>query len=279
MTEAPQLGPGRKLADDERRSALDALHLATGVVLFEFMREPRGIRDNILRNYVARAEKLTQAVFVLWALDDFQGCGILFRCLLERYLLIRHLWDTGAFEDFEEWSFFEQFKAVQRVRGDSAVDTSRSDLFVPPTDQQRERAAALFKNPPKWRRPKAEDVAKALDLGFLYTYGYLHASAQVHPMADDGLQDFHLLTGAEPAPDFPDQSAVLGNSLLVNTMLLQDAMNASSMRWMALVFNSLADIREFLATSQHDMTERMSTLAAAFHQNMVLSEPRPTENA
>ena len=143
----------------------------------------------------------------------------------------------------------------------------------------RGRAAALFKTPPKWRRPKAEDVAKALDLGFLYTYGYLHASAQVHPMADDGLQDFHLLTGAEPAPEFPDQSAVLGNTLLVNTMLLQDAMNASSMRWMALVFNALNDIREFLVSGQHDTIERLATLAAAFQQNMVLSESRSTQGA
>ena len=141
MTNGLQLGPGRKPSDDEYRAILDALHLVTAVVLFEFMREPREIRDNILRDYVARAEKLTQAVFVLWALDDFQDCWILFRCLLERYFLIRHLWDTDGFEDFEEWSFFEEFKAVQRVRGDNAVDTGRSDLFVPPTDKQRKRAA------------------------------------------------------------------------------------------------------------------------------------------
>lgn len=276
MADRLQLGAGRRLCDDECQTALEALHLVTSVVLFEFMREPHEVRDNLLRNYVARADKLAHAVFALWKLDDFQDCWILFRCLLERYFLVRHLWDTDAFEDFESWSFLEQFKAVQRVRSDDTVDTSRSDLFVPPTDQQRMRAAALFRNPPTWRRPKAEKVAKASDLGFLYTYGYLHASAQVHPMADDGLQDFHLLTGAEPAPNFPDQSAVLTNTLLVNTMLLQDAMNASSMRWMALVFNALDDIREFLADGQYDMTERMYTLAGAFRQNLVLSEAGPT---
>jgi Family of unknown function (DUF5677) len=279
VTEGPLLGPGRKLSDGECQAALDALRVITRVVLFEFMRQPRDIRDNMLRNYVARAEKLAHSVFVLWGLEDFQSCGILFRCLLERYFLIRHLWDTNGFEEFERWSFLEEFKAVQRVRGDDAVDTSRSDLFVPPTDQQRKRAAALFKEPPKWRRPKAEDVAKSLHLGFLYTYGYLHASAQVHPMADDGLQDFHMVTGAMPAPDFPDQSAVLSNTLLVNTLLLQDAMNASSMRWMAVVFNALNDVREFLADGHFDVTDRISTLAAAFQQNMVLSESKPNGDA
>lgn len=98
-------------------------------------------------------------------------------------------------------------------------------------------------------------------------------------MADDGLQDFHLLTGAEPAPRFPDQSAVLGNTLLVSTMLLQDAMNASSMRWMALVFNALNDIREYLATGQYDMAERMTTLATAFRQNLVLTDSKATGSA
>jgi hypothetical protein len=275
VTDRPRLGPGRKLSDDQCRTVLDALHIITGAVLFEFAREPRDIRDTILRNLVARAYRLVAAVFTLWGIEDYQDCWILHRCLLERWFHLVSLDQTDSFETFEAWSFLEQYKAVHRVASDSSVDTSRGDLFVPPTPSQKRRASQLFKSPPEWRRPTVEDVAKGADMRFLYTYGYSHASARVHPMADDGLQDFHIVTGLEPAPTFPDQSAVLTNTLLVDTMILQDAMNASTMSWIALVYDTLSDVREYLGSGQADFSRRLVDLAGAARQGTALSGSAP----
>lgn len=186
---------------------------------------------------------------------------------------------TDSFEAFEAWSFLEQVKAEGRVLGDSTVDTTRGDLFVPLTPEQKARAKSLFRDPPTWRRPKAEDVAKELGMRFLYTYGYSHASAWVHPMADDGDQDFHRITGLGPAPPMPDQSTVLANTLLVDSLILQDAMNASTMSWMALVFNVITDIREFMASADTSFIARLSQLSEAFRQGLPLSHSASSKGA
>lgn len=272
MTDGLSLTPGRKLSEEQYRSALEALHVVTGAVLFEFAREPREVRDTILRNLVARAYRLMTAIFALWRVDDFQDCWILHRSLLERWFHLVNLDETDSFETFEAWSFLEQYKAVHRVTSDANVDTSSSDLFVPLTPPQKRRVTELLKSPPDWRRPRPEDVAKNADMRFLYKYGYDHASARVHPMADDGLQDFHIITGLEPAPTFPDQSAVLTNTLLVDTMIIQDAMNASTMSWMSLVYNTLTDVRASLGSDDVDFSERVAQLVAAYRQGTALSE-------
>lgn len=275
MNNTTDLGSRRELSDDDCELIRAALKLISSAVLFEFAREPRGIREGILGNLVARAQRVLDGVFALWALRDYQDCLVLFRCLLERYFLLVDLWENDSFELFEEWSFLEQFKAVQRVLGDESVDTGREDLFVPPTPEQKRRATQLFRHPPQWRRPKAEDVAKRQGLWFLYTYGYDQASAHVHPMASDGMEDFYLLTGLIPAPAFPDQSSVLRNTLLLDTMIVQDAMNASRMRWMQVVWDALDDVRKFMADDEKDLTAQVATLNAAFRQDLVLSQTDP----
>jgi hypothetical protein len=254
------------------RGVLDALHVIARIVLLEFAHEPRNTRDTIVRDSVARTDMLAEGVFALWELEDYQDCWILHRCLLDRLFHLVNLQETDGFEAFEAWSFLEQYKAVNRVLSDPAIDSARLEVVIPPTAEQKHRARELRKHPPRWKRPRAEDVAKQLDMRFLYIYGYDHASAHVHPMGDDGLQDFHTITKLEPAPLFPDQSVVLSNTLLVATMVVQEALNASTMSWMALVFNALSDVREYLGSGETDYESRVATLAAAFQQQTSLSE-------
>jgi hypothetical protein len=270
-----QIGSNRKkLSDEQYRKVLDAVHIVAGIVLFEFAQEPRNSRDTILRNAVARADMLARSIFALWDLRDYQDCWILHRCLLDRLFHLVNLGQTGGFEEFEAWSFLEQYKAVHRIESDPAIDSAKLDLVALPTPEQKQRARELFKCPPKWKRPKAEDVAKQLGMRFLYTYGYDHASAHVHPMANDGLQDFHTITGLEPAPTFPDQTTVLSNTVLVTTMILQEVLNASTMLWMALVYNALNDVREYLASGESDYESRLAVLVRAVQQHTRLSQPK-----
>lgn len=95
-----------------------------------------------------------------------------------------------------------------------------------------------------WCRPKAEDVAKSMGLGFLYRFGYDLASTHVHPMAQDGEIDFARLTflANHQSPD----ATVVRNSILVQSMLIQEALNASSVQWSKIIYDFIDQLRKFL---------------------------------
>jgi hypothetical protein len=136
-----------------------------------------------------------------------------------------------------------------------------------------QRARELADSPPRWRRPRAEQVAKDLDMRFLYRFGYDFGSAHVHPMANDGLQDFHTITHLEPAPVFPDQRTVLSNTLLIMTLIIQQGLNASTPTWRALLYDTVDDLRRFLGTGKRDYATRLLTLAAEFKKGTRMSGP------
>jgi len=252
--------------------ALGALHGAIGILLFEFAKEEREKRDIIIRNQIARTDMMARSIFRLWSIEDYQDCWILHRCLMERLFHLFHLRENGQFEEFEAWSFLEQYNAINRVRSDPDFAKSPVNRLLLVTPEQKKRARNLCKAPPKWQRPKAEDVAKSMDLRFLYRYGYDYASRHVHPMADDGLRDFHTITRLEPAPDFPDERAVLSNTLLVATMVVQEGLNASTMSWRALVYDFLDHLRRFLGNGVDDYKATFVQLARAFEQHFPLCQ-------
>ena len=164
-----------------------------------------------------------------------------------------HLQEHDQFEVFEAWSFLEQYNALNRVRSAPEFRGVLESKMFRLTPEQKERAKVLMKTPPVWQRPKAEEVAKRLDMRFLYLFGYDFGSTHVHPMANDGQQDFFTITKLEPALAFPDQRAVLSNTLLVGTMIVQQGLNASTpLSWRALIYNFLDDLRRFLDTGADD---------------------------
>ncbi len=192
---------------------------------------------------------------------------------LDRLFHLRHLQQNDEFEVFEAWSFLEQYNAVNRVRSDTEFSGALASKLFSLTPEQKERARSLAKNPPVWQRPKGEDAAKALDMRFLYRFGYDFGSTHVHPMANDGQQDFYTITKLEPAPDFPDHRCVLSNTLLVATMLVQQGLNASTLSWRALVYDFLDDIRRLLDIGVEDYKLSFMKLSAMIEQGMLLCQP------
>ena len=255
------------------QEALDALHGITGAMLFEFARYGQGYRDTIVRNFIARTNVMARAVFRLWDLQDYHDCWILHRCLLDRLFHLEHLYEHDEFELFEAWSFLQQYDAMNRVRSDPEFKGASAVSMFDLTPEQTKRAQSLRAQPPKWRRPKAEEVARRLKLHFLYRYGYDFGSTHVHPMANDGHQDFFSITGLQPTPEFPDWRVVLSNTLLVSTMLVQTGMNASSLRWRAVAYNFLDELREFLGSGREDYKDTCSKLAVALQQGFTLAAP------
>ena len=61
-----------------------ALHVLTGILLFEFARhaDPGITRDLIARNFIARAKTMVRSILSLWEMKDYADCWILHRALL-----------------------------------------------------------------------------------------------------------------------------------------------------------------------------------------------------
>jgi hypothetical protein len=235
---------------EEFRAAVAAFHGACGLLLFAFAKEDCDTKNILLRNFIARTDTMVRGVLQLWDIADFQDCWILNRCLLDRLFHLVHLGETDSHEIFDGWSFCEQYEAQNRVRSDPEFHGALKSQLFTPSPKEKSRYAELSKNSPKWERPKAEVVAKKMNLTFLYKYGYDFGSTHVHPMANDGQQDFFTITKLEPSPDFPDQRSVLSNSILIGSMIIQEALNQSSFQWRRVVYDFLDHLLAYL----HDGT-------------------------
>lgn len=150
--------PKKYLPIDEYKDAADSLYGVSGMILFAFARHELDIKNLIIRNFIARVAMMLKGIFQLWKLSDYQDAWIIHRALLDRLFHLHDLVANDAFSEFDDWSFFEQYKAQNRVRSDSEFKHQAIGWVYELTDEQKSRAKSLSNNPPKWRRPKAEDV-------------------------------------------------------------------------------------------------------------------------
>jgi hypothetical protein len=203
----------RHLSVEQYTQAADALHVVSGIVLFEFARHGKIAltRDLIVRNFIARADTMVRGIFRLWEIKDYGDCWIIHRALLDRLFHLHALNGSDQFDLFDDWSFKMHYEAANRLRSDPALKGQLKGLVDDLTTEQKARYQRLVKTPPDWRRPKAKDAAEAMDLTILYRYGYDYASQHVHPMANDGQEDFFNITRLEPRPNFPEWGIVLSN--------------------------------------------------------------------
>jgi len=240
--------PKQYYSQESYKEALKSLQGVIVAVIYSLARHPSDTKHLILRNTLARCSMSLKAIFALWDISDFQDAWTLHRTLLERLFHITDLNAQNAHEIFDDWSFLEQYKAQNRVKSDPIFKHEATEPFYKLSQKQLERAKKLSASPPLWKRPKAEDVAKSIELGFLYRYGYDFASMHVHPMASDGEQDFFTITRLEPSPRFPDQVSVLSNSILAATLILQAVLNQSSFKWRKVLWDYIDGLREFLGS-------------------------------
>ena len=120
------------------------------------------------------------------------------------------------------------------------IESFKRLLILQETKYQQLKSKA-----PRWRRPKAEDVAKSMDLNFLYRFGYDYASTHVHPMAQEGEIDSSRLLSPQNHQSLPD-ATVVRNSILVYSMLIQEGLNATSVQWHVIIYDFIDQLREFL---------------------------------
>ena len=267
------------LSSEQYGQAAEALHVLSGILLFEFVRhgDAAAPRDQIARNFIARADVVVHSIFRLWKINDQADCWILHRALLDRLFHLYDLNKKNQFDVFNDWSFKMLYEAAGRLRSDPDLKGQIDGLVEELTQERKNRYQRLVKNPPDWRRPKAEDTAKGMGLTFLYRYGYDYASRHVHPMANDGQDDFYAITGLEPRPDIPRAGiVVLSNSILVASMILQEALNASSLLWMAVVYDAIDGVRNFLCSAAPEHHLPLAKVSKLFAENIALASISPS---
>jgi len=231
---------------EEYSELIKTLRAFTGIVLYGFLDDRAMLRERIIRNFIARGQTCLESIEALWYLQHYQDCYSLYRSLLDRLLYLDVLDRDDSFGQFDDWSFMEQFRIANYARCHLEFK-GRPGVHVF-SDAEKERYKALSAGrAPRWNRPNAECVAKAMGLDFLYHLGYAHASQHVHPMANDGQEDFERIALLRKDPMF-DQRSVLNNAVLVHLLLTQKGLNASGAHWRTLIYTFIEDCVDFLKT-------------------------------
>lgn len=240
--------PDKKYYPSEKEydEAIQTLIIYATVILFSFAEHSKEKRDIIIRNLIARGTATLKAIQTLWKLNQYQDAWILHRSLVDRLFHLMSLSDNDAFELFEQWSFIQQYEQRNRARSDPLFKDSLNPAMFRDTPAEKERYRQLKKLNPVWERPRPEAVARKRGVHFIYKYGYDYGSAQVHPLADDGDVDFRRLTGLNKYDEPIDQRVLLTNSCLTLILLIQEALNAGTLKWRAVVYNFLDDLMALL---------------------------------
>ncbi|MCI0794049.1 MAG: hypothetical protein J4O03_11350 [Chloroflexi bacterium] len=185
-------------------------------------------------------------------MERYHDCWILYRALIDRLFHLRALADNNDFLIFDDWSFMRQYEYRHRVRSDPEFkDTLNPEVFRD-THEERERYQEIKKRSPKWKRPHAETIAKKMGCEFLYKYSYDYASTHVHPMANDGDEDFRRLTGLIQYDQPLDRRVILNNSCLTLVLLIQEGLNAGTLHWRTLVYDFLKHFMDSLRSGSKE---------------------------
>lgn len=228
------------------KEVADSLYAVSGIILFCFANHNCDTKNIIIRNFIARSSISLKSIFALWEINDFQSIWIIYRSIIDRMFHLNDIGEKDTFTEFDDWSFFEKIKSQNKLRSDNEFKHNIVGDIYELSIEQKNRIKKLEKEKPQWRRPKPENVAKNMDMMFLYNHGYDYASTHVHPMSDDGLQDFHTITKLEFYREFPSQIDVVHNSIISTLMILQDALNYSSFQWRSILYDYIDEVRNLL---------------------------------
>lgn len=122
-------------------SLFEACHATTqlgGIILKELAEYPQeDLSVRIIINTVSRVIRTTSSIFFLCSIGDTQSGWILHRTLAERFFHLTHLSATNSYDDFEEWSFYEQANYQQKTASDPLFKGRLKDKSYFLTDDQK----------------------------------------------------------------------------------------------------------------------------------------------
>ncbi|MBA7636055.1 MAG: hypothetical protein GH143_07725 [Calditrichaeota bacterium] len=258
---------------EQFEEGIETLRIFTVSVLFAFVKHSDDLKDLIIRNFIARGITILKGILALYKQGDFQNGWSLYRTLLDRLFHIESLSQTDEFQLFHDWCFVKQYEQRNKARSDPLLKSSLDRDFFKESPEEKARYQKLKKKGLDWKRPYPEDSARRLGLPFLYAHGYDYASMHVHPMSDDGFQDFLDLIGIDSNIEPVDQSALLNNACLVLTLLIQEGMNASNLKWVRVAYDFIDNFRELLNSGSTDYRVSFLKVSKLFELDHLCSRP------
>lgn len=255
---------GLYLSADEYAGAITALKQFNVTALSWLTRKTKDhLKDQIIGNFIARGTVCLDSICQLWMTGNYQDSIVLQRTLVDRMLLLRHLIDQAEFEIFERWSFQRQYQASQDNLSDPEIRAKLQPKWLMEATAQQAERRTRFEQEPKsdWHRPNAKEIAKRTKLSHIYRVAYDYPSTEVHPMADDGKEDFARLLGL-PLESYGGESVVLHNSLVTQIYLSNRGLRACDVVWRAFVsdfFDQMLSLlesgsREYMISFQKAMS-------------------------
>lgn len=230
--------------------------------MFSIQRHELTTRRIIIRNFMAKSIASLQGIFVLWDIKNYQDCYVLMRVIIDRLFHLHDLIENNRFQEFDDWSFHQQFCSRNRTRSDRDHNHKIIKEKFEATEMEKERFNRIQKNKPTYKRPNPEKSAKALGLDFLYKYGYDSASTLVHPMANDGFEDMRILTGLYPDTEILDHGNVINNSILSTILLHNHAMRGLDFEWKREIVEFMDSCMDFIKNGKKDYQIKFMALSS-----------------
>ena len=216
---------------------------------------PDTSKNRIIENFVAAAITRLGSIFVLWEEGNYNDCWILHRALLERYMHLHRLVREDEFDEFQRWSTQRQFRdAESLLRVPYFFSDFAPDQLKGLQELAKAKRSHMDRDPKSnWRRPKARDESS--DNEWLRT-AYDFGSMKVHPMHDDGEDDFARLLLMENTDDTVKIS-LLHNSFVLFHLIIGEWLQASDVSWKFFVFLFFKGINEFLRSGSREYKDAL----------------------
>jgi hypothetical protein len=224
----------------------------TAQLLRQFAPHMTITRERVIASSVARGMACVESIGALYQLRHHHDCWILHRTLVERLFHIHALASDGEWQLFYDWSFMKEYEAESVLRNDPVIAKNAPATRFKTSEENRKRYKEIKRKNPQWRRPKAVEVAKEMELEFIYKHSYDYGSRYVHPMGTDGYRDMLRIAdlNAETPETTDDSIVVLHNSILVQTAHIQEGMNASALLWRGIAYDAVQGFVGFLRGEQ-----------------------------
>ena len=247
----------------------DMIQMLISVIIGQYLKisSTLEIKDIIIRNYLSRCLTLLLSIYSLWERKSYEDAWILFRSLLDRLIYIEHLGKNDLWRDFNNISFKLQYEYQNKIRSDTDFPGKIDKKDYELTKSQRQRYSEIVKMEINWNRPDPKAVLKRMGLDFLYEYGYYFGSGFVHPIASDGFFDFERIIGKPDIDSNGNPKFILNNSIITGSLIIQESLNYSKFKWMALVYKAIEEMRSNAGVMDTNIFQSTRQLIAYVKQN------------
>lgn len=198
-----------------------------------------------LRNSIAKSQSLVNSIELTYNNKLYNESWILYRCLLDRFIYLTYLSKDNLHEQFKDWSFIKGYEYIQNAKSEESTKNVKTDPRFKFSRAQSKSYFDAKKQNNNFAKPKPEIELKSNGLNFLYKLGYDYASMRVHPMFEDGDEEYYRITKPEPNPYCDlNHEELLANTYVIASMILQEALNQIEFRTISVVYEYLEKLRE-----------------------------------